>query len=149
VVLVGEALAEELGDGRYRLEDVYPGEHRLLVYAGVGDVYDASFATDVAFASAELEVLIDLCVETQMTIVKGRAKDDRGKRVAGARVGVEDLFVETTTDKKGRYELELPPGTWTVAAYGDGRAAATEVTVAGPPEPWEEVPVVELDLRLE
>jgi hypothetical protein len=152
VVLVGEALAEELGDGHYRIDEVYPGEHRLLVSAGVGDVYDSSFATDVAFASAELEVLIDLCIETQLSRVRGTVRDARGKAVKGAGVAVRDLFLDTTADAKGRYELELPPGTWEVMAWADGGAedeTFASVTLTAPEEPDAEMPVVNLDITIE
>jgi hypothetical protein len=148
---VGEELGAELGAGRYRLEAVAPGSHRLLVYAGIGDVYDSAFATDVAFASAELEVLIDLCVETQVTRVRGTVRDARGKAVKDAAVVVYDLFLDTATDARGRYELELPPGTWEVAARRGGGSedeASASITLAAPEEPDAAVPVVDLDIEL-
>ncbi len=149
---MGEQLGEELGDGDYRIEAVVPGSHRLLVYADIGDVYDSSFTTDVALASAELEVLIDLCVETQLSRVRGTVRDARGKAVKGARVAVRDLFVDTAADAKGRYELELPPGTWEVAAWidgGEGGEAFAPVTLTAPEEPDAEMPVVDLDFKIE
>ncbi len=151
VLLVGEAVAEELGEGRYRFEDVYPGEHRLLVYDGIGDVYDESFVTTVPLASAELEVMLCLCIETRMTRLAGTVRDARGKAVKHAGVAVRELSLETNTDAKGRYELELPPGTWEVTAWADGGAedeASASVTVTGPAEPDESMPVVDLDIEL-
>jgi len=141
-----------LGEGKYRLAEVYAGEHRLLVYDVVGDVYDEPFVTTVPLASAELEVMIDLCVETQMTRLAGTVRDARGKALKGAAVAVRELFLETTTDAKGRYELELPPGTWEVRAWADGGAedeTSASVTVTGPAEPDESMPVVDLDVKLE
>jgi hypothetical protein len=149
---VGEAVAEELGEGRYRFDAVAPGAHRLLVYADAGDVYDSAFATDVAFASVELEVLIDLCIETEMTRVAGTVRDARGKAVTAAGVAVHDLFLDTTTDAKGRYELELPPGTWEVMAWADGGnedETFASVTVTGPEKPDAGMPVAELDITIE
>ena len=141
-----------MGEGKYRLAEVYAGEHRLLVYDVVGDVYDEPFVTTVPLASAELEVMIDLCVETQMTRLAGTVKDERGKALKGAAVAVRELFLETTTDAKGRYELALPPGTWEVRAWADGGAedeTSASVTVTGPAEPDESMPVVDLDVKLE
>jgi hypothetical protein len=149
---VGEQLGEELGEGRYRLEAVAPGKHRFLVYDVIGDVYDEPFATDVALASAQLEVMIDLCVETQLTRVRGTVRDARGKAAKGAAVAVRDLFLDTTTDAKGHYEIELPPGTWEVTAWTDGTdeyETFVSVAVTGPEEPGEEMPLVELDLTIE
>lgn len=151
VVLVGEALAEELGGGRYRLEDVYPGEHRLLVYDEYGDVYDEAFETTVPLASADLEVTLCLCIETRMTRLEGTVRDGRGKAVRHAGVAVRDLFLEATTDAKGRYQLELPPGTWEVMAWADGGSEAetfASVTVEGPADPGEEKAHMRLDLKL-
>ncbi|UCH79258.1 MAG: hypothetical protein JSU81_04725, partial [Candidatus Coatesbacteria bacterium] len=74
-------MGEELGEGRYRLADVAPGTHRLLVYDTVGDVYDEPFVTTVPLASAELEVLIDLCIETQLSRLRGTVRDARGKAI--------------------------------------------------------------------
>lgn len=149
---MGEQLGEELGDGDYRIDAVVPGSHRLLVYADMGDVYDSSFATDVALASAELEVLIDLCIETQLSRVRGTVRDARGKAVKGAGVAVRDLFLDTTTDGKGRYELELPPGTWEVMAWTDGGdedEAFASVTLTAPDEPDAGMPVVDVDITIE
>lgn len=150
--MVGEAAAGDLGGGHYRFDEVYPGEHRLLVYDEIGDVYDEAFETTVPFASAELEVLIDLCIETQLSRVRGTVRDARGKAVKGAGVAVHDLFVDTATDAKGRYELKLPPGTWEVMAWVDGGAegeAFAPVTLTAPDEPDAEMPVVDLDLTIE
>lgn len=151
VVLVGEAVAEELGEGRYRFEEVYPGEHRLLVYDEYGDVYDERFETTVPLASAELEVMLCLCIETRITRLEGTVRDARGKAVKSAGVAVHDLFLETTTDAKGRYELKLPPGTWEVMAWADGGAedeTFVSVTVEGPADPGEEEAVARLELKL-
>jgi hypothetical protein len=152
VVLVGEALAEDLGEGRYRFEDVAPGEHRLLVYDEYGDVYDESFDTTVPLASADLEVMICICIETRMTRLEGTVRDARGKAVKHAGVAVRDLFLDTAADARGRYELKLPPGTWEVMAWSDGGdedETFTSVTLEGPEDPGEVMPVVKLDIKIE
>jgi hypothetical protein len=152
VILVGEALAEELGEGRYRFEDVEPGEHRLLVYDEFGDVYDEPFVTSVPLASADLEVMICMCIETRMTRVKGTVRDARGKPAKHAGVAVHDLFLDAAADAKGRYEFKLPPGTWEIMAWTDGGdedEAFASVTLPGPEDPGEVMPVVELDITIE
>jgi hypothetical protein len=151
VILVGEAVAEDLGEGRYRFDEVYPGEHRLLVYDEFGDVYDEPFVTTVPLASADLEVMICMCIETRMTRVKGTVRDARGKPAKHAGVAVHDLFLDTTTDAKGRYELKLPPGTWEIMAWADGGAedeTFASVTLAGPEDPGEEEAQAKLELKL-
>ena len=145
-VLVGESVAEDLGDGNYRFDDVFPGQHRLMVYDTMGEVYDSPFMTNAAVSHVEMEVMICLCIETQCTPVKGRVENDAGKAAAGARVAVEDLFLETTTDKKGRYELVLPPGEWEIHATGDGLDVAKKIMLPVPPEPGDNVEPVELNL---
>jgi hypothetical protein len=146
VVLVGEAVAEDLGEGNYRLDEVYPGPHRLMVYDTMGEVYDSTFATNAAVSRVDMEVIICLCIETQCTPVEGRVENDAGKAAAGARVAVDDLFVETTADKKGRYELVLPPGEWEIHATGEGLDVAKKVMLPIPPEPGDNVEPVELSL---
>ncbi|MGD8719421.1 MAG: carboxypeptidase-like regulatory domain-containing protein [Candidatus Zixiibacteriota bacterium] len=145
-VLVGEAVAEDLGDGSYRLDGVYPGPHRLLVYDTMGEVYDSPFTTNAAVSRVDMEVIICLCIETQCTPVKGRVENDAGKAASGARVAVEDLFLETTADKKGRYELVLPPGEWEIHATGRGLDVAKTIMLPVPPEPGDDVEPVELNL---
>ena len=147
VVLVGEAAAEDLGEGNYRFGEVYPGPHRLLVYDTMGEVYDSSFGTNAAVSHVEMEVLVCLCIETQLTPVHGRVENEAGKAASGARVAVEDLFVETTADKKGRYELVLPPGEWEIRATGEGLDIAKKITLPVPPEPGDNVEPVMLDLK--
>jgi hypothetical protein len=152
VILVGEAVAEDLGEGRYRFEDVEPGEHRLLVYDEFGDVYDEPFVTTVPLASADLEVMICMCIETRMTRVKGTVRDARGKAAKHAGVAVHDLFLDAATDAKGRYEFKLPPGTWEIMAWTDGGdedEAFASVTLPGPEDPGEVMPVVDLDITIE
>ena len=152
VILVGEAVAEELGEGRYRFQDVEPGPHRLLVYDEFGDVYDEPFVTSVPLASADLEVMICMCIETRMTRVKGTVRDARGKPAKHAGVAVHDLFLDAAADAKGRYEFKLPPGTWEIMAWtdgGDDDEAFASVTLPGPEDPGEVMPVVNLDITIE
>lgn len=152
VILVGEAVAEELGEGRYRFQDVEPGPHRLLVYDEFGDVYDEPFVTSVPLASADLEVMICMCIETRMTRVKGTVRDARGKPAKHAGVAVHDLFLDAAADAKGRYEFKLPPGTWEIMAWTDGGdedEAFASVTLPGPEDPGEVMPVVNLDITIE
>jgi len=146
-VLVGEALAEDLGEGNYRFAEVYPGEHRLMVYDTMGEVYDKPFTTNAEYSHVEMEILICLCIETQCTPVKGRVQNEAGKAAAGALVAVEDLFLETTADKKGRYELALPPGEWEIHATGEGLDISKKVMLPVPPEPGDNVQPVTLDLK--
>jgi hypothetical protein len=92
-----------------------------------------------------------MCIETRMTRLKGTVRDARGKAVKGAGVAVHDLFLDTTTDAKGRYELELPPGTWEVMAWADGGAedeTSASITVTGPEDPGETEAEARLELKL-
>jgi len=76
-------------------------------------------------AIVRCEVMLDMCIETELTTFKGTVTRPDGKPAAEARVAVEDLFLETTADKKGRYELSVPPGEWELlATLGDAAAAA-------------------------
>jgi len=66
-------------------------------------------------------------------------------------VAVRELFLDTTTDAKGRYELKLPPGKWEVMAWADGGAedeTFASITVTGPEDPGEAEAEARLDLRL-
>lgn len=126
VVLVGKELAEETGDGLYTFPSVEPGEHRLYVFGAGGTVSDSTLTISPAMAVVRCDIMSDTCIETELTIFKGVVTRPDGKAAAGARVAVEDLFIETIADKKGRYELAIPPGEWQLrATLGDATAAET------------------------
>jgi len=151
-MLVGEQLGKDLGGGYYRFDNVAPDAHRLLAYADYGDVFDDAYVTAMPTTSADLQILLDLCIETRMTRVVGQVRDARGKPVKHAGVAVHDLFLYTKADAKGRYKLELPPGTWEVMAWSDGGdedETFVPVTVTGPDDPGGGAPVVELDITIE
>jgi len=132
-VLVGEQPAADRGDGILVFEAVEAGAHRLYVYAPGGTVSDTPLVISSAMAVVRCEVMLDMCVETELTAVTGVVRDGRGKAVKGARVAVAELFLETTTDNKGRYALEVPPGDWEIRAEGPLGACAAAVH-ADPPE---------------
>jgi hypothetical protein len=151
VLFVGEQLAEELGGGRYRLKGVTPAVHRLMVYGDCGDVFDDAYVAAVQSPSADLEVVLCLCVETRLTRVVGTVRDANGVPVERADVAVADLFLSATTDTKGRYEFKLPPGTWEITA----RPARTDlegfasIALEKPDDAVEEMPVGGLDITAE
>lgn len=136
VVLVGKEEAEDTGDGLYTFPSVEPGEYRLYVLGDYGMVSDSKLSINDSMAVVRSEVMICTCIETQLTTFKGVVTRPDGKAAAGARVAVEDLFIETTADKKGRYELAVPPGEWELRATL-GKAAAAEAIKAVAPDAGE------------
>ncbi len=126
-----------------------PGEHTLYVYGDAGTAFSSTFTTTAMFAALEAEVMVDLCLETELTSVRGLVGDAKGNASPAATVSVDELFVETETDNEGRYELTLPPGTWFVTARKDNLSAAAEITVSGPQGPDGEIRTVELNLQLD
>jgi len=148
VILVGEAEGVRDADNHFLFEDVFVGEHTLYVYGERGTVEISEFVTDMASARIELEFMIDLCIGTELTPVRGTVVDGGGKPIAGAAVSVADLFIETTTDKNSGYEIKLPPGEWTISATYDGLTTTKQITVERPEVDYE-VPALNVDLRLE
>jgi len=147
-VLVGEAEGVKTEDNRFSFDEVYPGDHTLYVYGNRGDIRISKFTTDYACAHIELEFMIDLCIGTELTPVRGTVTGDKGKPVGKAAVAVADLFIETVTDKKGGYELILPPGEWTISATDAGETAKKDITIETP-EVDREVPPITVDLRFD
>jgi hypothetical protein len=151
VLLVGEQLGQELGGGRYRLKDVTPDVHRLMVYGDCGDVYDDAYVPAVISSAADLDVMLCLCINTRLTRVVGTVRDENGVPVERADVAISDLFLSATTDTKGRYELKLPPGTWEITArpvYTEMEGSAS-ITLEKPGDEVEEMPIVGLDIKVE
>lgn len=151
VLLVGEQLGKKLGGGRYRLEGVSPDVHRLMVYGDCGDVYDDAYVPAVISSAANLDVMLCLCINTRLTRVTGTVRDENDVPIERADVAVSDLFLSTTTDAKGRYELKLPPGTWEITArpvYTDMEGCAS-ITLEKPGDEVEEMPIVGLDIKVE
>ncbi len=149
-VLVGEQVAVEGDDGALVFEEVEPGSHRLYVYAENGSTTDTELFVSDAAAVIRAEVMVDICVETELTVFKGVITTAQSKRAAGATVAVPALFVAATTDKKGRYELTLPPGEWEIEVTGaEGGSVGATVLARKPEDHWDASPVVPLDLQLQ
>ena len=134
MVLASKEAQDNSTDGLYHFENLEPGEYRLYVYAPVGTAYDGKVLVTDATAFIRAEVLLDLCIETELTTVSGTVRWAGGKPAKHVRVAVEELFLETETDGKGFYELLLPPGEWTIIADTDASAAAAKLTTTAPDE---------------
>jgi hypothetical protein len=146
VILLGEKEAEPLGEGKYDLGDVEIGKHRLYVYTEYGTAYATEFDVNETYADIKAEVMLDLCIGTSLTTVRGKITDEKGKPVKGAEVGVDDLFAYAHTNGQGKYELDLPPGEWEVSARLDKMAGGQKVTIVEPVEGGEEKGKLELNL---
>jgi hypothetical protein len=142
-------VAEELGAGKYVFPAVEAGDHRLLVYGEEGTVSDEELRINLSFAAVSVEVMNDLCITTEITRVRGKVRSAAGKPVRGARVAVEDLLLETTTDDQGRYVLSLPPGSWELTAEAAGARAALTVEAEVPDDCWPAPQEITRDLKLD
>ena len=112
--------------GRFRFEDVAPGEAMVIVAA-----------TSWAVTVTKVEVLASSTSQLRVTMTKGASivgtiRDINGDPVQGARiVSRSDLFDPriVLTDREGRYALEnVPPGNMSLVAsrpltFGGGRSA--------------------------
>lgn len=148
VLLAGEQEAEEIDLGVFRFTEVPPGTYRLYAYAPEGTTVDTTLVVSEAVAEIRAEVMIDVCIGTSLTIFHGVVKNRDGKPTPGATVSVPALFLQTTADKKGRYELRLPPGEWEVVAEASGgnfvETVHAEEVYDYRPEPFKQ----RLDFRL-
>lgn len=146
VILLGEKEAEPLGDGKYDLGDVEIGKHRLYVYTEYGTAFATELDINETYADIKAEVMLDLCIGTSLTTVRGKITDEKGKAVKGAEVGVDDLFISVHSNGQGKYELDLPPGEWEVTASTDKLSGGQKVTIAEPVEGGDEKGTLELNL---
>jgi hypothetical protein len=148
VILLGEKEAEPLGEGKYDLGDVEIGKHRLYVYAEYGTAYHTEMDVNESFAEIKAEVMLDLCIGTSLTTVRGKVTDEKGKPVKGAEVGVDDLFVSVHSNGQGKYELDLPPGEWEVSARSDKQTGGQKITIPEAEEGGDEKGKMEMNLVL-
>jgi hypothetical protein len=146
VILLGEKESEPLGEGKYDLGDVEIGKHRLYVYTEYGTAYATELDVNETYADIKAEVMLDLCIGTSLTTVRGKVTDGNGKPVKGAEVGVDDLFVSVHTNGQGKYELDLPPGEWEVSARNDKQAGEQKITIPEAEEGGDEKGKMELNL---
>jgi len=134
VILLGKEAQDNSAAGLYHFTDLEPGAYRLYVYGDVGTAYEGDILITDATAFIRAEVLLDMCIETELTAVSGTVRKADGKPAKHVRVAVEDLFLETETDGQGFYELLLPPGDWTITADGDTGAVSARITSVAPDE---------------
>ncbi len=146
VILLGEKEAEPLGEGKYDLGDVEIGRHRLYVYAEYGTAYATELDVNETFADIKAEVMLDLCIGTSLTMVRGKITDEKGKAVKGAEVGVDDIFVSVHSNGQGKYELDLPPGEWEVSARDDKLTGGQKITIPEAEDGGDEKGRMELNL---
>lgn len=148
VILLGEKEAEPLGKGKYDLGDVEIGKHRLYVYAEYGTAYATELDVNETYADIKAEVMLDLCIGTSLTTVRGKITDEKGKPVKGAEVGVDDLFISVHANGQGKYELDLPPGEWELSARLEKLMGGEKVTIEEPVEGGDEKGRMELNLTV-
>ncbi len=147
-VLVDEAEGVRIDDNLFRFEEINPGEHTLCVYGDRGDVVVSEFSTSTASSFIRQEVMIDLCIGTELTPVSGMVTTGEGKPVEGAVVSVPSLFLETITDKDGGYKLKLPPGEWAIVANIGSTVVSQDLSIEKP-ETDRDVPVLTQDFTLD
>ncbi len=151
-------------DGAFRLEGIRPGTVRVVASAGHnwwgGEALRTPGTSDDDTQGKKVTVeagataSVELVVESQSGVIRGRVVDETGKPVsdafvekqretdrAGAAAGGARREMRwgwsrqpVLTDVDGQFELdELSPGTYTVRAYrrGGGEAVAEGVAVGG------------------
>ena len=130
-------------DGHFRLEDVAPGEARLVVTRSGFARADKTLRLDSRAARDDCPVALDAIDLSEAGVVEGEVLDARGDPVSGARVarGAVPGFVPSgrvptgvaVTNRRGEFRLEdLPEGEATLEAYaplqGRGKASGVVVT---------------------
>jgi hypothetical protein len=143
---VGNTVAETKADasGIYHFEQVPVGRARLQVHAdGFEDIdWTVSVAHDMPLQ--EPRRLTPVIAEPKLPVgqLRGLVRSFSGKPLR-ARVYVEPIGIEATTDKTGRFQIDVPPGTYRVSLEASGyRHQKREVKV-------EEngVSIINVDLR--
>jgi hypothetical protein len=147
-VLVGEQVAEDLGEGRYCFREVPAGSHDLIVYGDYGEDSRDELVISYTYSRLYMESMVDACIGTCLTTVSGKVTDSKGKPFANAEVCVDDLLIYINADKKGNYMLDLPPGEWTVRGQYFNQSGSGVVIAAEPVEGGDEKSKARLNLVL-
>lgn len=151
VIILGEQVAIEDGDeGYYRFEwPVYPGDYTLYAYTDFSDIYREDFRIAEGMEDVHWHIALCLCVDNQLSLLTGKVLDEKGKAISGAAVSIGDLFLTATTDKSGKYSLDVPPGGWTVSVNAPGyKSSEKQLVFTGPEEPGMEINKVKYDFKL-
>jgi Carboxypeptidase regulatory-like domain/TonB-dependent Receptor Plug Domain len=122
--------AKTSAQGRFALCRM-PWDTRVTVWATAGKATTGSVDVDIpAFGIKTADLLVDLADtvrgDTARTRhgtarVAGVVRGPNGQPLAGARVGLQGTFSETTADEHGAYQLAaLPAGTQTIEARAIG-----------------------------
>lgn len=121
-------------DGRYRLADLLPVDHRIVASAAghIPATYrrgEGSRLRDTVALRPALDLTgIDLRLESGGVEIHGTVKDLSGGPIEGARVSANDGV--DVSDADGRFSAWVRPGTASLTATADGYAAATTTGAA-------------------
>ena len=106
------------GSGDYTIVGVPAGSQALIASA---DGYQSSSAQNVT-VPANGSVTADITLTPKPTFIAGEVRDSlNGQTIAGVTVSAGG--VDVTTDSFGRYQIFVPPGTYTVAGSMAGYIA--------------------------
>lgn len=150
IVILGEQLATEIDkDGFYEFEfSVDPGEHTIYAYTEYSEFYRDDFVIVEGMEKISWHIMLCTCVEN-VSALTGEVTDGKGSPVAGATVSIDELFLSTTSNKKGVYYLVAPPGDWEVTVresnYG---SASKKFKFAGIEDPSIEPVAEKYDFKL-
>ena len=110
--------------GRFRFTDVDTGRYAVEVDAGAEGATVLEIEADGSRRVLTLQAVIQA-----RGILQGTVRDDSGRGIAGAVVGILGLEREAVSDSAGAYTLaDLPPGSYTVRIKPPGPAwSAVEI----------------------
>lgn len=103
-------------EGSFRLEGLAPGHYTLVAQLD-GQVYRRTI------------LIRGLAENRARWRYDDVVLDQDGQPLAGVEVEVEGRGQRATTDKEGRFELDLPPGRYTLRIWIDGWAERRQITV--------------------
>jgi hypothetical protein len=151
VVILGVQVAVEREEsGYYGFEEpIFPGDYTFYAYTDMTDVYRDDFTVVEGMERINWHIMLDICVDDQTSMLTGKVTAKDGSPIRGVRVGISDLFIETETNKDGKYNLIVPPGEWVVTVGGAGYGVVEKtMEFVGPDEPGMEINTVKYDVTL-
>jgi hypothetical protein len=112
------------GSGNYTISGIAAGSQPLIASA---DGYESSPAQNVGVPAND-GVTANISLAPKPTYIAGEVRDSlTGQMLAGATISAGGLSV--TTDSLGRYQVFVPPGTYTVTASKNGYIATVHTGV--------------------